>query len=127
MKKRIIIFCFCSFFQFSFAQKSSSGMCKVDVEDITNVASFGYLIGYTVKFKNNSKSTVDGIWWTSYYYDNSGDLMKYESDSFNSSGIIKPIASGSNKSIVRSPRVKGASKVVVKITKTHFSDGKTCK
>ena len=76
-------------------------MCKVDVEDITNVASFGYLIGYTVKFKNNSKSTVDGIWWTSYYYDNAGDLMKYESDSFNSSGLIKPIASGSNKSIVR--------------------------
>ena len=75
MKKLIIIFCFCSFFQFSFAQKSSSGMCKVDVEDITNVASFGYLIGYTVKFKNNSKSTVDGIWWTSYYYDNSGDLV----------------------------------------------------
>lgn len=127
MKKLIIILFVCAFYQISFAQKSSSGMCKVDVSDVSKVASFGYLLGYTVKFKNNSKKVVDGIWWTSYYYDNSNDLIKSETDSFNSIGLIKPCAPGTTKSIVRSAKVKGASIVVVKVTKAHFSDGTTCK
>ena len=131
MKKLILILITFTFFQFSHAQRDdgteNKGKCKVEVTDVSKVSSFGYLIGYTVQFKNNSKKTVDGIWWTAYYYNNANELIKSDESSFNSTNIISPIAAGFTKSIARSPRIKGASKVVVILNKIHFSDGTTCK
>lgn len=105
----------------------NKGLCNIEISDVSKVSSFGYLVGCSVQFKNNSKKSVDGIWWKTYYYNNANDLIKVEDNSFNSSNLIDPIASGFTKSIVRSPRVKGASRVIIKIIKVHFSDGTTCK
>ncbi len=106
--------------------QSNKGLCKVEVNDVSKTTSFGYLVGYSVTFKNNSKKTVDGVYWNVYFYNNNGDLIKEDKSTFNSTSLIDPIASGFTKILVRSPRVKGASKVIVKITKVHFSDGTTC-
>lgn len=131
MRKFTLLVFTITIFQLSFSQPvNPPGKCnKVVVSDVSKIASFGYLVGYTVQFKNNSKDkdTVDGIWWKAYYYNNAGELIKSDESSFNSSKIIDPIASGLTKSITRSPRVKGASKVVIKIVKVHFSSGITCK
>lgn len=129
MRKFTLLVFTITIFQLSFSQPANPpGMCnKVVVSDISKIASFGYLVGYTVQFKNNSDSTVDGIWWKAYYYNNAGELIKQDESSFNSSKIIDPIASGFTKSVARSPRVKGASKVVIKIVKVHFSSGVICK
>jgi capsule polysaccharide export protein KpsC/LpsZ len=75
--------------------------CKVEVLDVYKAVSFGYLAGYTVEFKNNSTKVVDGIWWTVNYLNNA-------------------------KLIARTPRIKGASKVEIIITKVHFTDGSSC-
>jgi hypothetical protein len=107
--------------------QSNKGMCKVEVNDISKVTGFGYLAGYSVEFKNNSKKTVDGIYWNVYYYNNANDLLFEDKSSFNSTSTIDPIAMGFTKTLVRSQSVKGASKVFIKITKVHFSDGTTCK
>jgi hypothetical protein len=106
--------------------QSNKGLCKVEVSDVSKVTSFGYLIGYSVTFKNNSKKTVDGIYWDVYYYNNDNELIKKDNSSFNSTKLIDPIAAGFTKTIARSPRIKGASVVVVKITKVHYSDGTSC-
>lgn len=108
------------------AQRGPSNLCKVEVNDVSKVTSFGYLIGYSVTFKNNSKKTVDGIYWDVYYYNNDKELIKKDNSSFNSTKIIDPIASGFTKTLARSPRIKGASVVVVIIKKVHFSDGTSC-
>ena len=100
--------------------------CKVEVLDISKVVSFGYLVGYTVEFKNNSNKVVDGIWWTVKYLNNAIELIKREDESFNSTNVIDPISSGFTKLIARTPRVKGASKVEIIITKVHFADGANC-
>lgn len=126
MKKLTLILLFTVLFQFSFSQ-TNTGLCKVEIADVSKVSSFGYLVGYSVQFKNNTKKSVDGIWWKAYYYNNANELIKSDESSFNSSNLIDPIASGFTKSIARSPRVKGASKVIIKIVKVHFSDGTTCK
>jgi hypothetical protein len=126
MKKLVLLLITITVFQFSFSQ-TNSGLCRVEISDVSKVASFGYLVGYSVQFKNNSKKTVDGIWWKAYYYNNANELIKSDEGSFNSSKIIDPIASGFSKTIARSPRVKGASKVIIKIVKVHYSDGTTCK
>ncbi len=106
--------------------QSNKGLCKVDVSDVSKATSFGYLLGYSVTFKNNSKKTVDGIYWDVNYYNNANELIKSDNSSFNSTSIISPIASGFTKTLARSPRIKGASAVIVKITKVHYSDGTSC-
>ena len=126
MRKIALILIFTVFFQFSFSQ-TNTGLCKVEIADVSKLSSFGYLVGYSVQFKNNTKKSVDGIWWKVYYYNNANELIKTYESSFNSSNLVDPIASGFTKSIARSPRVKGALKVVIKIFKVHFSDGTICK
>jgi len=125
MKKILIIFAFLAISQVFYAQENR-GLCNLEINDVSKVTSFGYLIGFTVEFKNNSKKTVDGIYWTTYFFDNANKLISTEEYSFNSSSNIDPIASGFTKSIVRAPRIKGASRVVIVIDKIHFIDGSAC-
>lgn len=126
MKRIFLLFILSYFFHFSFGQQSR-GACKIEVTDISKLISFGYLVGYTVEFKNNSSKTVDGVYWTTYYINNNGDYIKTESDSFNATDLIDPIQSGFKKSLVRAPRVKNASKLIIVVNKIHFTDGSTCR
>ena len=113
-------------FLISFGQQNK-GACKLEVSDVSKLISFGYLVGYTAEFKNNSSKTVDGIYWTTYYINNNGDYIKTESDSFNATDLVDPIQSGFKKSLVRAPRVKNASKLIIVINRVHFTDGTTCR
>jgi hypothetical protein len=106
--------------------QTNKGMCSVEINDVSKAISFNYLLGYTVTFKNNTKKTVDGIYWKVYYYNNANELIESDNSSFNSTNIIDPISPGHTKTLARSPRVKGASVVIVKITKVHFTDGTSC-
>lgn len=125
MKKYLFLTLFFIIGNTVFAQSNSS-KCKCNVTDVTKVVSFGYLVGYNAIFKNTSTKTIDGVYWTEVYYNNAGDVIKQTTDSFNSISLIDPIQSGFSRNIVRSPRVKGASKVILQIDKVHFTDGTTC-
>lgn len=125
MKKYLFLTLFFIIGNTVFAQSNSS-KCKCNVTDVTKVVSFGYLVGYNAIFKNTSTKTIDGVYWTEVYYNNAGDVIKQTTDSFNSTSLIDPIQSGFSRNIVRSPRVKGASKVILQIDKVHFTDGTTC-
>ena len=103
--------------------QTNKGLCSVEVNDVSKAISFNYLLGYSVTFKNNSKKTVDGVYWNVYYYNNANELIESDNSSFNSTKIIDPIAPGFTKTLARSPRVKGSSVVIVKITKVHLTDG----
>ena len=126
MRQIFWVLLFGLFSNFSYGQ-NSKGICKIEVSDISKLISFGYLVGYTAEFKNNSNKTVDGIYWTTYYINNDGDYIKTETDSFNASDLIDPIQSGLKKSLVRAPRVKNASKLIIVINKVHFTDGTSCR
>lgn len=125
MKKYLFLILFFAVGNTAFAQTSTS-KCKCYVTDVTKVVSFGYLVGYNAIFKNTSTKTIDGVYWTEVFYNNAGDILKQTKDSFNSTSLIDPIQSGVSRNIVRSPRVKGASKVIIQIDKVHFTDGTTC-
>jgi len=126
MRKILLLVSFIIFTTTAFAQQNK-GLCNIEVNDVSKITALGYLIGYTVQFKNNTSKTVDGVYWTAYYYNNDNKLIESEKASFNSTNLIDPIAAGFSKSIARSPRVKGASIVLVVINKVHFSDGSSCK
>ncbi|MEY3436909.1 MAG: hypothetical protein ACK4V4_01105 [Sphingobacteriales bacterium] len=125
MKRFILLVVSVLLAQLSIAQQNK-GLCKMAVNDVSNVSSFGYLVSYTVQFKNTSNKSVDGIYWTAYYYNNNGDLIKSEESSFNSTSLIDPVGSGETKIIVRAPNIKGASRAIIKIKKVHFVDGTKC-
>ena len=125
MKPFFYVLIFGLMFNCAYGQQSK-GVCKIEVTDISKLISFGYLVGYTAEFKNKSNKTVDGIYWTTYYINNNGDYIKTESDSFNASNQIDPIQSGFKKSLVRAPRIKNASKLIIVINKVHFTDGTSC-
>ena len=126
MRKILLLVSFIIFTTTAFAQQNK-GLCNIEVNDVSKITALGYLIGYTVQFKNNTSKTVDGVYWTAYYYNNDNKLIESEKSSFNSTNLIDPIAAGFSKSIARSPRVKGASIVLVVINKVHYSDGSSCK
>jgi len=126
MRKILLLVTFIVFTTTAFAQQNR-GLCNIEVNDVSKITALGYLIGYTVQFKNNTSKTVDGVYWTAYYYNNDNKLIESEKSSFSSTNLIDPIAAGFSKSIARSPRVKGASIVLVVINKVHYSDGSSCK
>ena len=101
-------------------------VCGVEVLDVSKVATFGYLVEYTVQFKNNAESSIDGLYWTAHFYNNANEKIRSMESSFNSDALIDPIAPGESKFLIRSPRIKGASKVEIVIDKVHFVSGKLC-
>jgi hypothetical protein len=110
----------------AFAQSNKS-IKAVSVTDVSVLTSFGYLASYTVTFKNTSSKTIDQINWTVNYYDNAGNLIKSEKESYNADSFIDPISSGFEKTLARAPRIKGASRAQVVITSAHSADGTTFK
>lgn len=126
MKKIIFLFLFFNI-KSNLHSQTHTSKCKCTVVDVTKVVSFGYLVGYNAMLKNTSNKTIDGIYWTEVFYNNAGDMIEQSKSSFNSTSLIDPIQSGVSKNMVRTPRVKGASKVVIQIDKVHFTDGNTCK
>ena len=125
MKKLFLTLIIVLVSNFTFSQ-TNKGLCNIEIGDVSKAISFGHLLGYSVTFKNNTTKTVDGIYWNVYYYNNANELLKKDNSSFNSTKLIDPIASGFTKTIARTPRVKGASRVIIKISKVHFSDGTSC-
>jgi hypothetical protein len=106
--------------------QTNKGKCNVNISDYGRTVTFGYLVAYYVEFKNDSKKSVDGIYFTTTFYNNNGDVLSTKTESFNSNNIIDPIATGFTKKIARAPRIKGASKIGFTINKVHFADGTTC-
>jgi hypothetical protein len=83
-------------------------------------------VGYYVSIANNSQKTVDGIEWTAYFYNNFDDLKGTKSGSWESGNFISPVEAGSNITDLEGAWVDGATKVFIKITRVHFSDGTSC-
>ena len=116
-------------FALSTKAQTNKGLCNVEVNDFIPVVSFGYLVSYDLNIINNSNKIVTAIDWTAYFYGQDGSLVKTVSDSFSSSCRINidPKSAGHNRNIIRTPRVKGAVKMTVTITKVVFHDGSVCK
>ena len=86
MRKILLLVSFIIFTTTAFAQQNK-GLCNIEVNDVSKITALGYLIGYTVQFKNNTSKTVDGVYWTAYYYNNDNKLIESEKASFNSTNL----------------------------------------
>lgn len=116
-----------SFFHPVTSQAQNSGLCGVEVTEVKASTLLGHLVGYTVKFQNNKQQTIDHLIWSVDFEDNAGVVIDHTSGIFNSTDLIQPIQPGNSKRFVRTPpKVKGASRAKIAITRVHTISGETC-
>ena len=108
MKLKIVFAALFFLFFTNVQAQKNQGKCSVNVSDYGRTVTFGYLVAYYVEFNND------------------GELISTKSESFNSSSLVDPIATGFTKKIARTPNIKGASKIAFVINKVHFTDGSSC-
>jgi hypothetical protein len=124
---KIILLVFISTLFFSFFQSipSHKGLGKIHVVKAYSQNILGKNIGYYVEFKNNGPDDVDALKWKAIFYDNFADFKGEVTGNWSSGNFISPMKQGESIKDLESAWIKDASKVVIKITKVHFTKGKT--
>ena len=101
------------------------GMANVVVVKASSQNLLGKNIGYIVEFKNNAAVEVDALKWKAVFYDNFDDIKGQSEGKWSSGNFITPIKSGESTEDVETAWVKEATKVIIKITRVHFVNGKS--
>jgi len=107
--------------------QTNKSACNLNITSVITNLSFGVNVGYILNLKSTSNKSIDAVEWTAQFYDNFGKLIESRPGSFNSTSFIEPILSGTEKVIVRTNKINGATKVFVTIIKVHFVDGTICR
>jgi len=101
------------------------GLGNVSVVKAYSQNVLGKNVGYYVEFKNNASSEVDALKWKAFFYDNFDELKGEADGTWSSGNFIKPIKCGKTAEDLQTAWIKDASKVIIKIQKVHFVNGKT--
>ncbi len=107
--------------------QTNKSACNLNITSVITNLSFGVNVGYILNLKSTSNKSIDAVEWTAQFYDNFGNLIESRPGSFNSTSFIEPILSGTEKVIIRTNKINGATKVFVTINKVHFVDGTICR
>lgn len=125
MKSNLVLVASLLLFSFTKEAPKHKGLANVAVVKAYSQNVLGKNVGYYVVFKNNAKSEVDALKWKAVFYDNFDDYKGESEGTWSSGNFIQPIKSGETTEDIETAWVKDASKVVIKIQKVHFVDGKT--
>lgn len=125
MKSSLVLAVSLLFFSFIKDVPKHKGLANVTVVKAYSQNVLGKNVGYYVEFKNNGKSEVDALKWKAYFYDNFDEYKGESEGTWSSGNFIQPIKSGKTTEDLEAAWIKDASKVVIKIQKVHFVDGKT--
>ena len=122
--KLSVIFFVGLFSLLSMDKPKHSGLANVVVVNTVTQNVLGKNVGYLVKFKNFNIVEVDALKWKAFFYDNFDELKGESEGKWSSGNFIKPIKKGETTEDIETAWVKEATKVIVKITKVHFVNGK---
>lgn len=113
-------------FGFAPQPKPSKDLCGVALGEIKPTVSLGFLVSYSVEIVNNSEKVIDGVYWKATFIDNGKNVIREEDGSFNSTKNVFPIEPDTKRALLRFPRVKGATRVLIELKSVHFSDDSSC-
>jgi hypothetical protein len=121
------LFFFLSFFIFSFSKDvpKNTNLANINVLKAYSQNILGKNVGYYVEFKNNASNEVDALKWKALFYDNFNDLKGQADGNWSSGNFISSIKKGETCKDLETAWVKDATKVFIKITRVHFTNGKT--
>ena len=120
---RYLLFSLFLFLPFFGTGQSHSDYGSVEVVSAVTQNAFGFNVGYYAKFQNNSDKAVDGLKWTSRFYDNFGALKGTRQGQWQSGNFTKPMAIGGTTQDLEGVWVEGATKVFITMKMVHYSDG----
>jgi hypothetical protein len=124
---RYLLFSLFLFLPFFGIGQSHSDYGSVKVLSAATQNTLGYNVGYYAKFQNNSKKVVDGLKWTSKFYDNFGELKGTREGQWQSGNFTDPISVGGTAQDLETVWVEGATKVFITVKMVHYSDGTSVK
>ena len=125
MKSSLVLAVSLLLFSFVKDAPKHKGLANVTVVKAYSQNVLGKNVGYYVEFKNNGKSEVDALKWKAFFYDNFDEYKGESEGTWSSGNFIQPIKSGKTTEDLETAWIKDATKVVIKIQKVHFVDGKT--
>ena len=116
-----------TFLNVSTLHAQDDDLCGVQVSNVNTSVVLGNLVGYTVKLQNTKQQTIDHLIWKVAFTDNSGTVIETTQGVFNSTNLIAPIQPRNSKRFIRTvPKIKGASRAKVTLTRVHTIAGETC-
>ena len=124
---KAILFCLFLGSAILVSAQSHSDYGSVKVISAVTQNTFGYNVGYYAKFQNNSKKVVDGLKWTSKFYDNFGTLKGTREGQWQSGNFTDPISVGGTAQDLETVWVEGATKVFITVKMVHYTDGTSVK
>lgn len=105
---------------------SHTGLCGVDVVKAYSQNILGQNVGYYINLKNNSSKTVDAVSWTANFYNNFEDLKGKKTGKWESGNFTSVAEPGETMTDLEGAWIDGATKVFIKVTRVHFTDGSSC-
>ncbi|MFN5318861.1 MAG: hypothetical protein ACK5CY_08470 [Bacteroidia bacterium] len=111
----------------SISAQKNKGLGGIEVVKAATQNTLGINAGYYVKFKNNTDKEVDGVKWKAYFYDNFETYKDKRDGKWQSGNFIIPVKPGLVFEDIEGVWVEGGTKVFVRITEVHFTDGSSAK
>lgn len=125
MKIKLVLIVSLFFLSLTNDSSKHTGLANVSVVKAYSQNVLGKNVGYYVVFKNNASNEVDALKWKAFFYDNFDELKGESEGAWSSGNFITPIKSGKTAEDLEPAWIKNATKVVIKIQKVHFVNGKT--
>jgi len=103
-----------------------TGLCGIIPVKAYSQNVLGKNVGYYISLKNNSAKTVDGVTWTASFYNNFEDFKGKNTGKWESGNFTSAAEPGETMTDIESAWINGATKVFIKVTRVHFTDGTSC-
>ena len=100
--------------------------CGLTVEKSYTQSVLGVNVGYYVEFHNKSGKTIDAVEWNANFYNNFEDYMGTRKGEWSSGNFVSPIENEETFKDLEGVWVEGATKIKIKVTRVHYTDGSAC-
>lgn len=118
-----VIFCFSST---SFTFYTNRDTCGLEVVNAYTQEIMGKNVGFYVKFKNNSRKSVDAIDYKVKYLDGFNELKGTNEYRWQAGNLVDEVEPGETLKDGATNWVKGANKIEVVIVRVHYTDNSVC-
>lgn len=100
--------------------------CGLTVEKSYTQSVLGVNVGYYVEFHNKSGKTIDAVEWNANFYNNFEDYIGTRKGEWSSGNFVSPIENEETFKDLEGVWVEGATKIKIKVTRVHYTDGSSC-
>jgi hypothetical protein len=110
----------------AFSYNGFDEKCGLEVVSAYTQEVMGKNVGFYVKFKNNSRKSVDAIDYKVKYLDGFNQLKGTNEYRWQAGNLINEVEPGETLKDGATNWVKGANKIEIVIVRVHYTDNSVC-